>query len=1190
MLPTEIDNLRNASQTLEEKIARLNNALAIENDVAIKFKLEKQLEEAELERTSIDEKIKELERIAVSGLNVFICFPSDEGAEIVDRLSESLRRNGIENSRREKEFDPHDGLPSDIREKISNSTHVLVCLTGQIEKTLSAFQLEVSFSIFKNKSILALVFPNAQKPVQIITYPEVDFSNWDSGVKAVLYILTGSRPRRSLSLSTDKYREAELEYLQSQAQKYDVWRTMYTEMTLSGRFKEPKIKLRPEAMLLLERTHQVSRKISHAFEEDSANKFTISTFEELTETFHKFRRVALIGDPGAGKTTTLQRSLYELASVSAKSLTQPLPLFARLSEYDGGEFDSFLRASFNGFDLHAYLPNRIVLLLDGLNEMPYSFMPKVEAWIQRNPDVSMIVACRKLEYLERKLPLFRVDILPLDVGQIHKFISNFFAEREDCDRLFWALAGKDVNQVWDWFNAVEPDATFENFWLGNIEYARSYEVEKSKLKQIQEDLRSSGKLPGLLGVVSNPFLLRAVIEIYSDTGRPPENKGELFNEFVDTLLEKCARVATKQNIPWVDENTQRQAMARLAYQMQIEKKGTSVPIDWATETLKKAMPGQEANTLLYLAASARIIERSDTVRFTHQLLQEYFAAYELGEDMRRGVPASKFWPGENWWETTGWEETALLLAGIEGDATEVVAWLTPVHPTLAFLCATESGVPCKNEALVKLYEPDPKARISPLARAEWGRKLAVIGDTRLGVGLNPVGIPDVVWCEVPAGEFRMGGDPELDVLGIAWEGGVIDIPYTFWIAKYPVTYAQFEAFVRDGYENQKYWSSAGWRWKGNQAEPRLWRDPILSLPNHPIVGVTWYEAYAFSNWFNEKLHDSGLENPNLAEEWVVRLPLECEWEKAARYPDGRKYPWGEKYIAGYANIDETFEDAVSGPYFLRRSTAVGMYPQGESACGALDMCGNVWEWCLSKWKILYEFPEDTNTEGTEHRGVRGGSWYNSRLFAPAAAHDCQDADLGVNDVGFRLILAKADSLRSFNTPNIKLNGKASTLKIFVAGLQGSGKTEFIKTISDLPLVSVEKKIVSNGKLVQMDYGRVAINRNMLYMYAPVSETDYSFLWESLHLEMHGSIILFDATDRARFKEVAELLGIFQKTLGVPKVVVATKSDLLSGFNSGEDFSQLPIDSDSILLCNSRKKQNVRHVLTRLLPEITDRLV
>jgi len=84
---------------------------------------------------------------------------------------------------------------------------------------------------------------------------------------------------------------------------------------------------------------------------------------------------------------------------------------------------------------------------------------------------------------------------------------------------------------------------------------------------------------------------------------------------------------------------------------------------------------------------------------------------------------------------------------------------------------------------------------------------------------------------------------------------------------------------------------------------------------------------------------------------------------------------------------------------------VGMYEAGRSELGLYDMWGNVWEWCLSKWDVEYVFPEDVSLEGSQHRGVRGNSWYNSARFAPSA-HDALDPDFGVKDTGFRLVARK----------------------------------------------------------------------------------------------------------------------------------------------------------------------------------------
>jgi hypothetical protein len=360
----------------------------------------------------------------------------------------------------------------------------------------------------------------------------------------------------------------------------------------------------------------------------------------------------------------------------------------------------------------------------------------------------------------------------------------------------------------------------------------------------------------------------------------------------------------------------------------------------ARQVIEETLPGQDADQLLYLAASASLIERGAKVRFVHQLLQEYFAAYEMGEDLQRGVPAGKYWPDRrdmHWSAPTGWEETAVLLAGMQGDSTAVVRWLTPVQPTLAYRCATESGAACDPAALEALYEPLLGAHICPIARAEGGRRLSERGDTRPGVGLRPDGLPDIAWCEIPAGAFIMGSDEVNDNN----PKRTVNLP-AFWIAKYPITHQQFQAFIdaEDGFRNNTWWQELAERnTKPGEQAFKFW--------NHPRENVSWYEAVAFCRWLSTKLG------------YAITLPAEEQWEKAARGTDRRIYPWGSAYIPGYANIDETYDG--TGPYYLRQTTAVGLYPQGVSPYGALDVGGNVWEWCLNEYfnpEVVIRIPVD----------------------------------------------------------------------------------------------------------------------------------------------------------------------------------------------------------------------------------------
>ncbi|MFN2134870.1 MAG: formylglycine-generating enzyme family protein, partial [Candidatus Promineifilaceae bacterium] len=150
---------------------------------------------------------------------------------------------------------------------------------------------------------------------------------------------------------------------------------------------------------------------------------------------------------------------------------------------------------------------------------------------------------------------------------------------------------------------------------------------------------------------------------------------------------------------------------------------------------------------------------------------------------------------------------------------------------------------------------------------------------------------------------------------------------------------------------------------------------------------SWYQAIAFCRWLSDKL------------DYEVDLPTEQEWEAAARYPDGRFYPWGNQFETTRANTGEGES--------LGRTSPVGMYPGGSNeALELYDLSGNVWEWCRNK----YGDPEDRAVDASgASRVVRGGSWFVSQdLARPAFRYLSLPADR-YNDSGFRLVVRRPPS-------------------------------------------------------------------------------------------------------------------------------------------------------------------------------------
>ncbi|MEQ8673155.1 MAG: SUMF1/EgtB/PvdO family nonheme iron enzyme [Aggregatilineales bacterium] len=870
--------------------------------------------------------------------HIFISYARKDGKDSSQRLYQALLADGF-TAWRDQRIDPTQDFTAEIETAINNAWLVVVIVTPDIKRDDSFVRLEIGYALTQKKRILPLMFPGGHRPITIINHTYIDFTDWNSGYVALVQRLKNPQPEAT---TAETRRENEFAYLQSVGQKYDHWRNLYTDMSATARVEERKVKLKSAvAHRYMQMRHNIHKDIDHSLDSEKGKTVTVENFAELRDGIRQYKRVALIGDPGAGKTTTLERLAYELAEDATENDDGPLPVFVRMGAYTGDDFTQFTESFFGGLSLTPYLPLRIILLLDGLNEMPSEHLGKVTQWIEQNPDVSMIVSCRKLDYVNLKLPLQRIDVAPLDLDRIRLFMSNYL-EDEDVDTLFWGLAGYRTREAWIWYKQNNNEADWRALWYEQDTLGNGWEPERKILDELRQNLRERQHLPDMLDTVTNPFLLQIVIEVYFTEGEPPRNKGDLFGHFVTMLFEERGKVAEKPDRVWINEVIQKQALSALAYRMQDQRTGTSVPADWVRLVFSEAVPGIDPETLLYFAASASILEYGTTVRFTHQLLQEYFAATGMGADINV-ASAKKYFPSDQWWEPTGWEETAVLLAGIKGDATPVVEWLTPVQPDLAYRVAIESGVDCSETALERLFIPSEGARSSPYARAEWGRRISD-SDTRKGVGLRD-GLPDIDWVEIPAGEFIYQQDEKLT------------LP-TFFIARYPVTYIQFQTFLdaEDGFKYPQWWQDMG---HYQMQEMQNQNNPYA---NHPRDRISWYQAVAFARWL-----DSRLSKPDPT--MHIRLPLETEWEKVARGTDGREYPWGDGYRVGHANCDE--QEDGNGPYFLNQTTAVGLYPVGQSPYGVCDMAGTVWEWCLNK----YETPIDTLLDtSNDHRVLRGGSF------------------------------------------------------------------------------------------------------------------------------------------------------------------------------------------------------------------------
>lgn len=305
------------------------------------------------------------------------------------------------------------------------------------------------------------------------------------------------------------------------------------------------------------------------------------------------------------------------------------------------------------------------------------------------------------------------------------------------------------------------------------------------------------------------------------------------------------------------------------------------------------------------------------------------------------------------------------------------------------------------------FEATVNARVQESVKeteaAVWAERGLVTRNADWTPVSQTLGTIDMV--QVPPGCFMMGsetGASEMPVHEQCFDA-------LFWIGQTEVTNAQYAEFISaDGYNEQRYWTDAGWAWKveDNVTAPENYDG--FTDGNQPRVGVSWYEAVAYTHWLTEQLRASGA----IGQDEEIRLPTESEWEYAARGPNSLTYPWGNDFDGTRLNFCDTnctidWRDTSVDDGYGDVTAPVGSYPLGASWVGALDMSGNVWEWGLSGYAEYPYVGTDGRNDisGDTGRVLRGGSWNLGPNRARAAYRLNNSPDGRYDDSGFRLLRA-----------------------------------------------------------------------------------------------------------------------------------------------------------------------------------------
>ena len=655
-----------------------------------------------------------------------------------------------------------------------------------------------------------------------------------------------------------------------------------------------------------------------------------------------------------------------------------------------------------------------LLLLDGLDEVPEADMRRtqikqsVEDFSAAFPLCRILVTSRTYAYQKQdwRLPDFSETVLaPFNKTQIRRFIDRWYS------------------------------------YIGVLRGLHADDAQ-GRAELLKNAISNSDRLGSL---AERPLLLTLMASLHAWRGGSlPEQREELYSDTVDLLLDwwespktvRDAKGKVKVLQPslaeWleVDRKKVRDLLNELAFkahESQPDLAGTAdIPendlVDGFMNMSESRNPDvKPARLIEYISQRAGLlIPRGVGVyTFPHRTFQEYLAACFLTDSDFPDRLAELVCDDPN-----RWRETALLAGAkaVRGAASTI--WLL-----VEALCykAWKSGsidmrdvwgahlagqVVVESADLTKLSERNREKvdrikdwlvniiqteKFPATERDIAGDTLARLGDKRPEV----MTLKEMQFCFVPHGSFWMGSDE------YEWEKPQQineKIDYRYWISRFPVTNAQFALFVESGgYEESKYWSEAKKAsvWENGKVKGR-WDDNPRNAPydfgnpydlsNHPVVGITWYEALAFNRWLNDYLHEEGF----LSKEWTVRLPYETEWEKAARgglqipkiilikpihgieqksnsplidNPDPkRRYPWGKDPDVNRANYDETG---------IGHTSTVGCFPGGVSPYGCEEMSGNVWEWCGTKWREDYTKVAVEDPEGDDPRVIRGGSYVSA---------------------------------------------------------------------------------------------------------------------------------------------------------------------------------------------------------------------
>lgn len=687
----------------------------------------------------------------------------------------------------------------------------------------------------------------------------------------------------------------------------------------------------------------------------------------------------ITGDPGSGKTTLLK--YISLALVEGKGSERLgldrllLPVLVPVAAYAEGckkndylrySVDDFLSDYFscvdNKFIAHLFKyekqRNSVLFLFDGLDEVSneeerVKIVARIRDFIinHENTENKFLITCRTASYTRAsrfdpigKKEFTHYKVRPFDMENIKAFLIQWYRCYE-----------REINK-------------------------RSKMVEEEAKNKFDAMVRVICSDNNIFSIAVNPLMLTILVLVEHEGGQLPRNRAELYAKCLRLLSEVWNKLRSihegangehRLGERRITEDFVVAYLGPIAFEMHSI---SSPVIDYSDlkDNLVKSFDRrnkyishsrEEADDFISIMNErAGILHEvaPSVYGFIHLTFKEYLSARYLADivdDIFESLGYRLFLPE--------WKEVILLTAASlkKRDATKFVNTIFRKNGIkfeniiLAAECLLDAGRDKINDdiydEIVIALKDVMFSTAAILDRFAAAESLGRLGDPR---NLKE-------FIAIPGGNYPLSSYMKY-----------VD---TFEIGKYPVTNMWFGEFVKDGgYNKSEYWSSLGRKWleTSRVTEPSSWNNLTWNCPNSPIVNVCWYEAEAFANWLTKTMNDG----------FLYRLPTDDEWGAAATGFVGRKYPWGNKIP------NNTFCNIVESE--IGRTSPVGLFPDGNTPDGVVDLGGNVWEWMMNAYNT---FRPD--------KSLRGGSWLTVPDAARSSYRIWWEPEIRHDFIGFRCI-------------------------------------------------------------------------------------------------------------------------------------------------------------------------------------------